>query len=40
VQRIDQVREQRFATYGELPDYEASLRQDHLRYNQSPRSIK
>ncbi len=28
VPRIDQVREQRFATYGEMPDSVASLRAD------------
>jgi hypothetical protein len=36
VQRIDQVREQRFATYGEMPDSVALLREDRLRCNQSP----
>jgi hypothetical protein len=36
VQRIDQVREQLFATYGEMPDSVALLREDRLRCNQSP----
>jgi hypothetical protein len=35
VPRIDQVREQRFDTYGELPDSVALLREDRLRCNQS-----
>ncbi len=35
VPRIDQVREQRFATYGEMPDSVALLREDRLRCNQS-----
>lgn len=31
VQRIDQVREQLFATYGEMPDSLELLREDRLR---------
>jgi hypothetical protein len=36
VQRIDQVREQLFAIYGEMPNSVALLREDRWRCNQSP----